>query len=105
MLESNVLSMNITDGYSHCGLSKWRPLEDVDRVMDRFHVERAVLAQHLGEFDNTYIEMVVRARPERFAGVFLVDTDSADARDAHHQRKFATFHRKRRPGDATYRPL
>jgi L-fuconolactonase len=75
-------AIDITDGYCHCGLSKWRPVEDVDRVMDRFNVPRAVLAQHLGEFDNTYIEQTVAARPDRFAGVFLVDTEAADARDA-----------------------
>lgn len=74
--------MQITDAYSHCGLSKWRPIEDVDRVMDRFDVPRAVLVQHLGEFDNTYIEQIVAARPGRFAGVMLVDTEAEDAREA-----------------------
>ena len=72
----------ITDGYSHCGLSKWRPVEDVDRVMNRFGVPRAVLAQHLGEFDNTYIEEIVAARPDRFAGAFVIDTESDDASHA-----------------------
>ena len=76
------MNTDITDGYSHCGLSKWRPVEDVDRVMDRFGVPRAVLAQHLGEYDNTYIEQIVAARPERFAGVFVVDTKADDAQDA-----------------------
>ncbi len=75
------MTLELTDAYAHCGLSKWRPLEDVDRVMDRFGVPRAVLVQHLGEFDNAYIEQVVAARPDRFAGVFLVDTEAPDARD------------------------
>ena len=75
------MTRQISDAYAHCGLSKWRPVEDVDRVMDRFGVPRAVLVQHLGEFDNTYIETIVAARPERFAGVMLVDTEADNARE------------------------
>ena len=45
----------IIDSYTHCGISKYLPIEDVSATMDRAGVHRAVLAQHLGEFDNSYI--------------------------------------------------
>ena len=72
----------IVDGYCHCGLRKYRPIQDVCRVMQQFGVSRAVLVQHMGEYDNSYIEQIVAAEPERFAGVFLVDTDADDAGDS-----------------------
>ena len=72
----------IIDGYSHCGVSKYRPIEDVRRVMERFGVARMVLVQHLGEYDNSYIEGIVAAQPDHFAGVFTIDTEAADARES-----------------------
>ena len=70
---------SITDAYGHCGLRKFRPIEDVKRITDRHGVARANLVQHMGEFDNSYIGGIVRDEPERFAGVFLVDIDAPDA--------------------------
>lgn len=66
----------IVDSYTHCGISKYLPVEDVSATMDRAGVHRAVLAQHLGEFDNSYIQDVVAANPDRYAGVCLVDHQS-----------------------------
>lgn len=74
-------TLEITDAYGHCGLRKFKPLSDVMRVSDRYGVSRSVLVQHMGEFDNSYIAGAVRDRPERFAGVFLVDMDALDARE------------------------
>jgi len=71
--------MEIIDAYSHCGLRKYQPIEDVRRVMEAAGVTRAVLVQHLGEFDNSYIGAIAAAEPERFAGVCLVDHESPDA--------------------------
>ncbi len=45
--------MEIIDGYTPCGLSKYEPIEKVRKVMAGAGVQRAVLAQHLGEYDNT----------------------------------------------------
>jgi predicted TIM-barrel fold metal-dependent hydrolase len=70
---------SITDGYAHCGLSKYRPIESVRQVMSTFAVDRAVLVQHLGEFDNSYIGQIVQDDPAMFAGVMLVDTDDDSA--------------------------
>jgi L-fuconolactonase len=65
--------MEIIDAYAHCGLSKYEPIEKVRTAMAAGGVSRAVLVQHLGEFDNSYIASVVASDPEHFAGVLLVD--------------------------------
>jgi predicted TIM-barrel fold metal-dependent hydrolase len=65
--------MEIIDAYAHCGLSKYEPIEKVREAMAAGQVSRAVLVQHLGEFDNSYIGSVVASDPEHFAGVLLVD--------------------------------
>ena len=84
--------MRITDGYTHCGLSKYEPIEKVRAVMASALVERAVLVQHLGEFDNSYIETTVAADPEHLAGVCLVNHDSGDAvRDLEHLARRGVF--------------
>lgn len=66
-------AVEVIDGYAHCGLSKYEPLERVSEVMDAAGVSRAVLVQHLGEFDNSYLSAVGSADSRRFAAVCLVD--------------------------------
>ena len=68
------------DAYAHCGVEKYLPVDVVRAVMDAAGVERAVLCQHLGQFDNSYLDSVVTAEPTRFAAVALVDGMSADWR-------------------------
>ena len=75
------MRMEIVDGYCHCGLSKYRPVGDVRRFMKRMDISRTVLVQHLGEYDNSYIEQIVSAEPERFVGVFLVDVGAEHAQE------------------------
>jgi predicted TIM-barrel fold metal-dependent hydrolase len=70
--------MEIIDGYTHCGLSKYEPIEHVRGVMSAAGVGRAVLVQHLGEFDNAYLGGIATADPEHFAAVCLVDHHAAD---------------------------
>jgi L-fuconolactonase len=70
--------LEIIDAYAHCGLSKYEPIEKVREAMARAGVSRAVLVQHLGEFDNSYIGSVVAADPAHFAGVLLVDHRAAN---------------------------
>ena len=72
------MKMDPIDGYTHCGLSKYQPIERVEQVMAAAGVSRAVLVQHLGEFDNSYLGRIAAARPERFAAVCLVDHHPAD---------------------------
>jgi predicted TIM-barrel fold metal-dependent hydrolase len=40
---------SITDAYGHCGLSKFKPIEEVKRITDRYGVARANLVQHMGD--------------------------------------------------------
>ena len=72
----------VIDAYAHCGLEKYRPIEDVRRMRDRLNIERTVLVQHLGEFDNSYIEGIVADDPDHFAGCFVIDTEHDDAPEA-----------------------
>ena len=65
--------MDIIDAYLHCGLNKYLPIEDVKRTISAAGVSRAVIVQHLGEYDNSYIQEIVQRDPDRFAGVCLVD--------------------------------
>ena len=67
------------DGYTHCGLSKYRPVADVLAVMRSVGLDRAVLCQHLGEYDNAYLAEVVASNPATFAAVCLVDPTSPSA--------------------------
>jgi L-fuconolactonase len=71
--------MEIVDAYAHCGLSKYEPIEKVRATMAAAGVSQAVLVQHLGEFDNSYIGSVVESDRDHFAGVLLVDHRAADA--------------------------
>ena len=70
--------MKIVDAYVHCGLRKYYPVERVLQVMDLAAVTRAVLVQHLGEFDNSYIGNSVANDRRHLAGVGLVDHTAAD---------------------------
>ena len=73
------MTTEFIDAYAHCGLSKYKPLPEVERAMRKANIDRAVLVQHLGEFDNRYLEQVIAANPTKFAGVFLVNTESPQA--------------------------
>ena len=74
--------MEIIDAYVHSGMHKFQPIEAVADVMESAGVLRAVIVQHLGEFDNSYIGGIVKAHPEKFAGVCLVDHSAPNAADA-----------------------
>jgi L-fuconolactonase len=64
------------DAYAHCGREKYLPVEALDAVMSAADVSCAVLCQHLGQFDNSYIASLVEGQPGRFAGVALIDHES-----------------------------
>ena len=61
------------DAYAHCGREKYLPVEALEGVMSETGVDCAVLCQHLGQFDNSYLASLLRLEPRRFAGVALVD--------------------------------
>jgi L-fuconolactonase len=66
----------IIDAYCHCGISKYQPVENVLDAMTRAGVGRAMLCQHIGEYDNSYLARVVAEHPGRFAATCLVDAAS-----------------------------
>ena len=66
------------DAYCHCGISKYLPLEDVLAATDHAGMARAVLVQHIGEYDNRYLAELTAAHPGRFAAVGLVDPAPRD---------------------------
>jgi hypothetical protein len=68
-------------GHVHWAEDAERARAIVLQIAERHGVRRAVLAQHRGEFDHSYIEGVVRSDPARFTGVFLVDLDGPQALD------------------------
>jgi L-fuconolactonase len=74
-----------TDAYAHCGLSKYEPIESLCAVLAAACVQRAVLVQHLGEFDNRYIADIARHDPHRFAAVGMIDPARADLHDSLHE--------------------
>lgn len=72
----------IVDAYTHCGVEKFHPLPDVQAMMRTVGISKAVLAQHLGQFDNAYIESCVRSSPDTLAGVAMIDVAAPSALDA-----------------------
>jgi L-fuconolactonase len=68
--------------------------------MELSGVQRAVLVQHMGEYDNSYLASVVREYRERFTAVGLIDGDSRDWREALDSlAKSGEFKGLRVPGD------
>ncbi len=73
------MSAHVIDAYTHCGLDKYEPIDRVREMMTHSGIDRAVLAQHLGQYDNRYIGSVVSEDPEHFAGVCHLDAASPSA--------------------------
>ena len=72
----------IIDAYTHCGVDKFQPLPNVQAMMRSVGIAKAVLAQHLGQFDNAYIQSCVRSSPETLAGVAMIDATAPTAHSA-----------------------
>ncbi len=71
--------MQIIDSHCHAGASWFEPIESLLFQMDSNGVERAVLVQHKGVYDNGYLLRSARLHPGRFAVVAMVDTARGDA--------------------------
>jgi len=72
----------IIDAYTHCGLEKFRPFPEVQEMMAAVGIDRAVLVQHLGQYDNSYIAGCVKSAPDAFIGVAMIDATHPGAQDA-----------------------
>jgi L-fuconolactonase len=71
----------IVDTHVHAGLTKYEPVESLLDQLFRHRVEHAVLVQHAGMFDNTYLIECAQRFPGRFAVACNVDSSRADAAD------------------------
>ena len=73
------MDMMIVDTHCHAGTSWFEPVEMLLHQMNANVVERAVLIQHRGTYDNGYLFECAQRFPGRFAVVAMVDVSSADA--------------------------
>ncbi|WP_167064614.1 amidohydrolase family protein [Burkholderia sp. Ax-1719] len=69
----------IVDSHCHVGINWYEPVETLLHHMDSNGVERAVLVQSLGQFDNTYQAECVARYPERLASIVHINIEDADA--------------------------
>ena len=70
--------MLIIDTHCHAGNSWFEPIETLEFEMDRNGVDQAVLIQHGGTYDNTYLLQEAAQRSGRFKVAVLVDPESSD---------------------------
>jgi L-fuconolactonase len=71
--------MPIVDTHCHASPVWYEPVESLLAQMERNGVERAVLIQIQGQFDNEYQFECVRRYPGKFASVVVIDTARPDA--------------------------
>lgn len=69
----------IVDSHVHTGVTKYVPVEVLLAQMDAAGIDKAVLVQYMGQFDNRYHQEVCQRFPGRFAPWGLVDTNAPDA--------------------------
>lgn len=73
--------MTIIDSYTHAGHNWLEPIELLLYQMEVNSIDKAVLVQHRGTYDNTYLFDCAQQHPGKFAVVVRVDTDELDAPD------------------------
>ena len=95
--------MDFVDTHCHAGTSWFEPIETLLACMDNNGVQRALLTQHRGMYDNSYLLECIARFPGRFSAIAGVDASDPDApRDARSARRQPG--RLRRPL-AAHRPL
>jgi len=70
--------MLIIDTHCHAGNNWFEPIEVLEFQMDRNGVDHAVLIQHGGTYDNTYLLEEAAKRGDRFKVAVLVDPEAED---------------------------
>ena len=73
--------MPVVDSHVHASSIWWEPIETHLFLMDRNHVDQAVLIQFWGQQDNAYHFDAQRRYPGRFSNVVFVDSSRPDAVD------------------------
>jgi len=71
--------MLIVDSHVHTGVNWSEPVDVLLYQMDTNGVDHAVLVQHNGNYDNSYLLNCMRDHPGKFKVVGLIDTTAADA--------------------------
>ena len=71
--------MTIVDSHVHIGLEKYEPVEVLLEQMEQNGVQKALLVQYGGNYDNSYIAECLGSFQGRFSGVAIVDTNQPDA--------------------------
>jgi L-fuconolactonase len=74
--------MRIVDSHAHVASNWYEPIQVLEDQMCRNNVDRAILTQPLGNFDNGYIEACRHADPERYATIVGIDPSAPDATSA-----------------------
>ncbi|HEV2126790.1 MAG TPA: amidohydrolase family protein [Chloroflexota bacterium] len=69
----------VVDTHVHAGLNKYEPIESLVDQMFRHRVDQAVLVQHAGEYDNTYLIVCCQRYPGRFVVACTIDAHEPDA--------------------------
>ena len=67
------------DTHYHASPTWFEPVEVFIFHMDRCGIDKGVLVQHRGEFDNTYLLECARRYPDRISAMGLVDHQAPDA--------------------------
>ena len=63
----------LIDSHVHAAPNWYEPMETLLYHLDANHVDKAVLVQQQGQFDNRYIIECTRAHADRFYAVIMVD--------------------------------
>ena len=72
--------MIIVDTHCHTGLHKYEPIASLLFHMEQSGVDKAVLIQHMGHFDNGYHVECLQKHPHRLASAMLVEADDDGTR-------------------------
>lgn len=71
----------IVDSHCHTSDHWYEPVEVLIQQMHRTEIDAAVLMQHSGQYDNTYLLDCVREFPGVLAAAVVLDTSQLDAGD------------------------
>jgi len=67
------------DSYAHVSLKKYLPVESLLEEMERTGIDRAVLVQPMGDYDNSYLYLTRAPYADKFAIVGLIDVQAHGA--------------------------
>ena len=70
--------MLIVDSHCHAGETWYEPIETLLYQLDVHEITKAVLVQHAGSYDNSYLLECASRFPNKFAVVALVDTSKTN---------------------------